>query len=249
MSRTMLHMVSGWIVWVSGWIVCWIALAALAGESSPAGKPKPRSTMDLPKPPVRIADAAVQARACIECHEEIVDLLKGDKHIADDFHCVVCHGQSKAHLEMEQEGTLPDRARRRWDQQKNGFQWRMKKASLEIARFCASCHGRKPAKGEKIKTINWMEYLKTEHGRAVARGNRDAPTCTDCHYAHGVGSEPLTDKTIVQRCSVCHADKEMMKRAGLDPDVVKDFRADAHADMDSTPPEKKSSCIRCHPPH
>lgn len=244
MNRTMLRV-------IPGLIVCSSVLAGLAARSLSAdkSKPKPKATVKLPKPPAHIAGAAAQSRACVECHEEIADLLKGDKHIAGDFHCVVCHGPSKGHLEMEEEGTLPDRTWRRWIEEKNGFQWRMKNASLEIARFCASCHGRKPAKGKKTKTIDWEDYLKTEHGRAVAKGSRDAPTCTDCHYAHGVGSEPLTDKTIVRRCSSCHADKQMMKRAGLDPNVIGDFKAGTHAEMESAPPTLKSSCIKCHKPH
>jgi predicted CXXCH cytochrome family protein len=242
MDRTMVRV-------TAGCIVCLGLLTGLATRSSPADKSKSKPAdgakskpaVKLPKPPAGIPNAAMHSRECVVCHEEIADLLKGDKHIADDLHCVVCHGRSKAHLEMKEEGTLPDRAWRRWIEEENGFKWRMKNASLEIAKLCASCHGRKPPKGKKIKAIDWRDYLETEHGRAVAKGERDAPTCTDCHYAHGAGSEPLTDKTIVQRCSLCHADKEMMKRAGLDPNVIRDFKA--------VSPKEKSSCIKCHAPH
>lgn len=225
-----------------------VALAAGFG----AEKPKSKPDLNLPEPPVRIADAAVQVRACLECHQEIADLLEGDKHIAEDFHCVVCHGESKAHIELEEEGTLPDRAWRRWDEKKDGYHWRMEHASLELARFCASCHDRKSAKrrkGKAIKTIDWKDYLDTGHGLGVAEGDRDSATCTDCHYAHGVGCEPLTDETIVVRCGLCHGDKDMMKGVGLDLNVMQDFEADSHENMRTTPPEEKSSCIKCHYPH
>ncbi len=229
-----------------GGIVCLCMLAA----SPPTEKAKLKSALKLPAPPARLADATVQAKKCIECHDDVADSLKGDKHIAADFHCVVCHGQSKAHLECEEEeGSPPDRAWRHWVDEENSFKWRMKNASIEIARFCASCHGRKPPEGKKRKTIDWKAYLETGHGKAISKGSRDAPTCTDCHYAHGAGSEPLTDKTIVRRCSLCHNDRQMMKRVDIDPDVVKDFKAGTHATMDSVSAEEKSSCVKCHYPH
>ncbi len=253
MNRMMLPVISGWTVCLS--VLAGLPAGLPAGPS-PAGKPESRPAAKLPAPPARIAGAAVRSQACVECHEEIADLLEGDKHVAGDFHCVVCHGESKAHLEKEEESALPDRTWRRWIEEENRFEWRMKNASLEIAGFCASCHGRKPAEGkqkpakeEQMKRIDWKGYLETGHGRAVWRGDHDAPTCTDCHYAHGAGCEPLTNKTIVRRCSVCHGDQQMIERAGLDPNVMKEFQAQTHGDMDSASVEKKSSCIPCHDPH
>lgn len=152
---------------------------------------------------------------------------------------------------MEVEGALPDQTWRRWRDEKGTYEWRTKNAALDIAKFCASCHARKPTGGQKHKwkTINWRKYLETGHGTAVRKGSHDAPTCADCHYAHGVGSEPLTDDEIVYRCSSCHADRDLMKKVKIDPDVMDEFKAGTHGDMRSVPAAKKSSCIKCHPPH
>lgn len=242
MSRSMLSVISAAVVLPA------LLAASPVGPGGSSG-PESKLAVKLPKPPARVPGAAARAQTCLECHDQMMDLFKGDKHVAHDFHCAVCHGESKAHLEMQQEGTLPDRTWRRWIEEENRFEWRMKNASLEIAKFCASCHGNKPVEGQNIKTINWKEYLNSGHGSAMYQGDHDAPTCTDCHYAHGAGSEPLTDKTIVQRCALCHADQQMMRRAGLDPDVIQDFKADAHENMDSASAEQKSSCISCHYPH
>jgi len=224
-------------------------LAASLTWSSRSGGSESKLAATLPRPPARIADAAVQAKLCLECHDVMADLFHGDKHLADDFHCVVCHGESKAHLEMEEEGALPDRAWRRWIEEENRFEWRMKNASLEIARFCASCHADESGQRQATKTIRWKAYLRSPHGLAVREGDHDGPTCTDCHYAHGAGAEPLTDETVVQRCALCHGDKEMAKRAELDPNVMEEFEAGAHANMAEASPEEKSSCIKCHYPH
>ena len=239
-SRTVLSAVFGAVV---------LPVLLAAGEAPGSGGLESKSAEDLPQPPTRIANAGLKAQACLECHDEMTDLFLGDKHVGEDFHCVVCHGESKAHLEMEVEGTLPDRAWRRWIEEEGRFEWRMENASLEIARFCASCHGVKPAPGHEIKTIRWKGYLKSPHGLAVRDGDHDGPTCTDCHYAHGAGAEPLTDETVVQRCGLCHGDREMMKRLDLDPDVMEDFQTKTHANMGEASPEENSTCIRCHYPH
>jgi len=234
---------------IVGGVLCTSVPAALLVGLTPAGEPKPKLAVELPKPPERISDAAKKSETCIECHAEIEEVLEGDKHIADDFHCVVCHGESKAHVEADVEGALPDRTWRRWVEDENRYEWRMKHASLQIAKYCASCHARKPAKGQQMKTIDWKNYLDTGHGHGVAKNGHDAPTCTDCHYAHGAGCEPLTNETVIERCSLCHADREMMKRAGLDPDVMEEFKAKTHGDMESASAEKNSTCIKCHYPH
>lgn len=227
-------------------VILWIAWPAAPVGADAAGS---KSLVVLPDPPKLIPDAARRAKECLECHDEMVDLLVGDKHIGDDFHCVVCHGTSQAHLDMEKEGTLPDRVWRRWVEEENRYKWRVEMASLEIARFCASCHGRKPAISDAIKTINWRQYLDSPHGMAVREGNPDGPTCTDCHYAHGAGAEPLKGRNVVRRCAVCHGDREMMKRLGLDGNVMDDFDAGTHADMEHATDEEKSSCVPCHDPH
>jgi len=230
-------------------ITCFAALTGLLAGQWPADKREPKVAVTLPPPRTLPGDAAAKSEACIVCHAEIVELLEGDKHIADDFHCVVCHGESQSHVEADVEGALPDRTWRRWDEDQNRYEWRIKDASLQIARYCASCHARRPAAGQQTAAINWRDFLDTGHGAGVLKNHRDAPTCTDCHYAHGAGCEPLTDETIVQRCGVCHGDQEMMKRAGLDPDVMESFAAESHADMDSVPAAEKSSCVKCHEPH
>jgi len=234
--------------------VLWAATIALVPAVWMAGaigcrRAQPRLVVELPEAPVRIADAMTKSKACADCHVQIAELFRGDKHIADDFYCVACHGESTVHRDLEVEGAMPDRTWRRWIAEKNRYKWRMKKATLQIARFCAGCHGKQPPEGKATKTLNWEAYIKTRHGLAVGKGKPDAPTCTDCHRAHGVGAEPWTDQLIEQCCAVCHTDKKMMRRAGLNPNVIADFEAGKHANMSAVFPEQKSSCTKCHPPH
>lgn len=226
-----------------------VAVAALAASGGGCQRPPLRWIVRPPKGPVRIAGAAAKSKICAECHVEVADMFAGDKHVADDFFCVVCHGESIAHVEAEVEGAMPDRSWRRWIEEEKRYEWRMKKATLEIARFCAHCHNQQAPKGGATKTINWEVYRNSRHGVAVQQDKPDAPTCTDCHRAHGTGAEPWTDKLIVDTCAICHSDREMMQRAGLDSNVIRDFEEDKHATMPALPAEAKSSCLKCHHPH
>ena len=70
MNRTLLLVISGWMVGLG-------ALSGLLAEPSSAPKSESKPAVELPEPPARIADAAVQAKACVQCHEEIADLLEG----------------------------------------------------------------------------------------------------------------------------------------------------------------------------
>lgn len=231
---------------ISGIIITTAGLAVLAG----CLMLKRRIVVPLPEPPARLANALKLSKDCMECHEETAELFENDRHASVGFSCVVCHGESKAHLEMETEGAKPDRTWRVWMEDEGRFEWRMDLATLQIARFCASCHGQAQPGGKSPKQIDWNAYINGPHGRAVVRGNEDAPTCSDCHWAHGTtGAESWTDEAVTKRCGGCHASESMMGRADLDPGVVEDFKAGKHATMRWVRAAKKSSCVKCHHPH
>ena len=55
------------------------------------------------------------------------------------------------------------------------------------------------------------------HGKALAKGIKDAPRCTDCHGAHYILTEDderskIYPPNIVQMCAKCHADHRQVKR-------------------------------------
>src|SRR5205823_6583685 len=50
---------------------------------------------------------------------------------------------------------------------------------------CAKCH-------EAVKT----EYMQSIHGQAIARGNSQAPVCTDCHGIHSIRSHDDPNSSV-----------------------------------------------------
>ncbi|MBI2358131.1 MAG: cytochrome c3 family protein, partial [Deltaproteobacteria bacterium] len=74
---------------------------------------------------------------------------------------------------------------------------------------CSTCH---PAAFEV--------YAQSVHGRAKAKGDRDAATCSDCHGSHDVLPKGHLESRVnplnlPRTCGGCHGDPELAKRHGI----------------------------------
>ena len=72
-------------------------------------------------------------------------------------------------------------------------------AKFNVPLTCAKCH-------ENVK----QEYVQSVHGEAIARGNWQAPVCTDCHGIHTIKapSDPnsaVATRNVGNTCAACHA--------------------------------------------
>jgi cytochrome b subunit of formate dehydrogenase len=127
-----------------------------------------------------------------------------------------------------------------------------------IAQTCGKCH-------VGIE----QTYLKSVHGKLLAKGDNRGPVCTDCHTAHGIDDpEDKNFKAVSdQRCGKCHADRLEFygdtyhgKAMALGrPNVASDVAAcyDCHGYHDVLPPSDPNShlystnilatCQKCHP--
>jgi nitrate/TMAO reductase-like tetraheme cytochrome c subunit len=120
--------------------------------------------------------------------------------------------------------------------------------SPEVPLTCRACHS-------QIYDL----YQDSVHGAALINGgNRDVPTCTDCHGVHDV--EGPTDSPFhlfsPQICAECHADDEMMNEYGISTDVFETYVADFHGttvilfeDLAPDQETNKPVCIDCHGVH
>ena len=71
---------------------------------------------------------------------------------------------------------------------------------------CADCHDDEAG-----------EYAASLHGQALARGEEDAPGCSDCHGTHQILPADDPESTVHPRkipytCAACHADVDFIKR-------------------------------------
>ena len=72
-----------------------------------------------------------------------------------------------------------------------------------VAKLCGGCHGdaKRMAKYE-LRTDQFAKWEKSVHGVAFAKGNPNAPTCTNCHGAHS--ATPPDASSVGRACGRCH---------------------------------------------
>ena len=72
-----------------------------------------------------------------------------------------------------------------------------KVSAANIVGTCGDCH-------EGIV----QKFSKSVHGKALAKGDADAPVCTSCHTAHNIDSANVSFKLASdQRCGKCHQER------------------------------------------
>lgn len=139
--------------------------------------------------------------SCLRCHSEpdvTLSFSSGEKvsatidadaftvsvHGGQDLQCIDCHTDIKGFPHPDLDA-------------QSRFEYKGR-----YAQTCEKCHERET-----------MEYLDGLHSKAVAAGEVNAPTCTDCHNPHTQGK--VTDESgkllpservnIPQQCAKCHS--------------------------------------------
>ena len=107
---------------------------------------------------------------------------------------------------------------------------------------CVNCHVKEN-----------REYNKSIHGRAHAQGITAAPTCVDCHGVKDIEktSEKFTPEGVIELCSSCHDDKELMLQFQINPYVVEGYKDTYHGKMFEmgNVGVKFAVCTNCHGSH
>ena len=196
---------------------------------------------DYPHPEVKsksIRDFQLTfADSCKECHEDQYTAAHDGVHqtAMDEGDenaplCSDCHNpHTQSRIIGETSGELTIAARK------------------EIPATCATCH-----------TETFELYKNSVHGSALADGNTDVPTCTDCHGVHNIG-DPTTDafhNNTPALCADCHDNEELMTKYGLSTNVLETYVSDFHGTTTTLfekqfPGQKVNTavCSDCHGVH
>ncbi len=197
---------------------------------------------DYPHPPFSatdIRDASLQLyEACKRCHSGEYERTMDSAHavaFADGKReaaiCTDCH---TAHAIQQLDDPITGEL--------------LPEAHIWVPRTCARCHN-----------AIYGKYLTSVHGSALTdEGNRDVPTCIDCHGVHNI-EDPRTSTFRVyspQICSKCHTDPELMAKYGLSTEVLNTYVADFHGTtvtlFQKQSPEDETNkpvCYDCHGVH
>jgi predicted CXXCH cytochrome family protein len=128
--------------------------------------------------------------------------------------CLACHADASLAVTLpsgESRGLFVDRAK--FDASVHGGKLGCTDCHADIRDVP---HASKPFKTKREFTIayyeackrchfaNYSKTLDSVHYPAIARGDRMAPTCVDCHGAHDVTRPGQPRSRISQTCAVCH---------------------------------------------
>lgn len=109
--------------------------------------------------------------------------------------------------------------------------------------MCGMCHS-------DIET----EYQTSVHGKAVARGEVEAPVCTDCHGEHAIlpprkPASSVNGLNIRETCGSCHGNVRLARQFGFPADRLVSFDASFHGLAAKAGSQTVANCASCHGIH
>ncbi len=113
-----------------------------------------------------------------------------------------------------------------------------------VSETCGQCH-------EEI----YQEYSQSIHWQALARGERESASCTDCHGEHEIvdphdQSSPVSKRTSAERtCARCHTDERLISKYGLMSGKVSSYQDSYHGLAVIKGDEDAATCFDCHLAH
>ena len=115
---------------------------------------------------------------------------------------------------------------------------------FNIPKTCGKCHS-----GVE------NDYWEGIHGQDAARGETDAPVCTDCHGEHGILSpdDPLSpvsrSKVAEMTCSPCHESAVLNEKYGIKTGRLTTFIDSYHGLKSKAGDTHVANCASCHGVH
>jgi formate dehydrogenase gamma subunit len=197
----------------------------------------------------KLAASVHKTNTCASCHSDITSKHPDDNVAAQPPDCAKCHQKQSESYGASVHGLALARGQK--DSATCGDchdgHTILPPSSLDsplhfsrLAQTCGGCH-------EEAA----HDVAESVHGKALAAGHRDAPTCTDCHSEHKIialkSSSPL--KISAEVCSNCHASERMNTKYNLPADRVKTFFESYHGLAAQYGSTLAANCASCHGVH
>jgi len=196
----------------------------------------------------KFAESVHRTNSCVSCHTDITSGHPDDNQPVSVVDCTRCHQQQGESYGASVHGLA-------------------RKTGHEDAARCADCHGSHDIQPPTSPTspLYFVTQAKTcgrchaqeakdwaisVHGKAIAGGDRDAPTCTDCHSEHKI--EALKDGSPLEIsgvCSRCHNSVYLDQKYNLPADRVKTYLQSYHGLAAQNGSTVVANCASCHGYH
>ena len=211
------------------------------------------------------------AATCVNCHGSPHELLPASdpkskvNHSNIPLTCGACHGQ-KFVMEPRGLSTQPFVA------YQDSVHGHAVAAGIMQAAVCTDCHGsheilsasdsKSPIFKFNVPTICGkchqavkQQFVASIHGQATARGEWQAPVCTDCHGIHGIKSKhdpnsAVSAQNLAQAtCARCHESVRLSQEFGFDPNKAKSYLSSYHGLASRLGSPVVANCASCHGAH
>jgi cytochrome b subunit of formate dehydrogenase len=207
---------------------------------------------------------------CQDCHGSVHELLPAADPNSKVAHnnipktCGACHGQK---FVMQSSGV----SAMTFSSYQESVHGKAVAAGSDKAAVCTDCHGEHDilSAGDPKSPINKFnvpvtcakchnsvkqEYVQSVHGQAIARGNWQAPVCTDCHGIHTIkapkdASSSVAAANVQNTCGACHQSVKLSKEFGVPGGRVDSYLASYHGMAQKVGSNTVANCASCHGVH
>jgi cytochrome b subunit of formate dehydrogenase len=213
----------------------------------------------------------MHAATCVDCHGSPHELLPASDPKSRVHHtnipatCGSCHSQK---FVMEDGGQSAQMVAS-YQQSVHGH---AVAAGSEKAAVCTDCHGTHEildARDSKSPIFKFnvpltcghchdaisKDYQGSIHGQAIAKGNWQAPVCTDCHGIHSIKSHldpnsPVNAQNVAQAtCARCHEGVRLSQEFGVEGRRASTYLASYHGLAARLGSQVVANCASCHGVH
>jgi cytochrome b subunit of formate dehydrogenase len=218
-----------------------------------------------------IAAGDAKAATCTDCHGSPHELLPASdpnsrvSHLNIPKTCGTCHGQ-KFVMEASGHSNAPFLS---YQQSVHG---RAVASGSEKAAVCTDCHGTHeilsasdpkssifkfnvPSTCAKCHEGVKAEFVQSIHGQAIARGNSQAPVCTDCHGIHSIKSHLDPNSSVNGAnlakitCARCHEGVRLAQELGIEGNRASTYLSSYHGLASKRGSQIVANCASCHGVH
>jgi formate dehydrogenase gamma subunit len=197
----------------------------------------------------KLARSVHKTNNCVSCHLDITSKHPDDNLLAKPANCTGCHKAQTESYTASVHGIAfkAGRADSATCSDCHDGHTVLQPASPEsplhfsrLAQTCGACH-------DQVA----QDVVESVHGKAVAAGHRDAPTCIDCHSEHKIEALKTTSPLTVSAeiCSKCHASERLNTKYKLPADRVKTFFESYHGLASQFGSTLAANCASCHGYH
>jgi cytochrome b subunit of formate dehydrogenase len=211
------------------------------------------------------------AATCLSCHGASHEILPASDPKSKTYRtnipntCATCHSQK---FVMESSGLS---AQPLFSYRDSVHGRAVAKGSLKAA-VCTDCHGHHEilSPRDQKSSINKFnipntcgqchgairdEYVKSIHGKAIARGNFQAPVCTDCHGIHNIKAHIDPRSSVASQqiarttCGQCHGGVKLTQEFGVPGGRLTSYQDSYHGLAKRLGSEVAANCASCHGVH